>query len=401
MMNVTTRPARMLAAGIASLLLMNCSKSSEDSNPSFPVLTISTITAVEGTGTNAVFNFELTLSAASDQAVSVTVSTEDGTAKASQDYVAFSGRTVSFQPGETKKTVPVEIISEEWKENTEEFRVQITNPVNCTVPSATGRGFITNDDNQIFFEDIGYTTPTTYPGYNLVWADEFNGNALDLTSWNFETGDGCPNVCGWGNNELEWYTAGDNLYMQRGKMIIEARRENVGGKNYTSSRITTQRKKSFQFGRIDIRAKVPYGQGIWPALWMLGDNITTVSWPACGEMDIMELIGQEPNKVHSTVHFATGAGPRNISKSVTKTENFSDAFHVYSLIWEQDRMRFLVDDQLISEVVKNDITPNNYPFNAPFFFIFNVAVGGNWPGSPNATTPFPQWMFVDYVRVFQ
>ena len=135
---------------------------------------------------------------------------------------------------------------------------------------------------------------TTYPGYNLAWSDEFNGAALNQADWNYEVGDGCPNVCGWGNNELEWYTAGDNLYMQDGKMIIEARAESKGGKNYTSTRITTQNKKTFTFGRIDIRAKVPKGKGVWPALWMLGSNITTVSWPKCGEMDIMELLGQEP-----------------------------------------------------------------------------------------------------------
>lgn len=394
----------LLAIAAASLVSLHwqCSKSSESPSPSNPSVLVSPITANEGTGSSTSFNFEFTLSAASTQAVSFTVSTEAGTAKAGDDFVALNGTTVNFAPGETKKTVTVSVVADEWKENNEDFRLLLSNGVNCSLTTTRVSGFIQNDDNQIFFDDAGFTSPTSYPGYNLVWADEFNGSALNTADWNFEVGDGCPNVCGWGNNELEWYTNGNNLYLQRGKLIIEARQESIGGKNYTSSRITTQNKKTFQYGRIDIRAKTPVGRGIWPALWLLGTNIPTVSWPACGEMDMMELLGQEPQTVHSTVHFATPGGPRNISKSVTKSgSTFSDAFHVYSLVWEEDRMRFYVDDQLISDVSKANITPNNYPFNAPFFFIFNIAVGGNWPGSPDATTVFPQWMFVDYVRVFQ
>lgn len=392
----------LLGALSVAGLLTQCSKSSDNPDPSNPSVLVSPVTANEGTGANTSFNFEFTLSAASTQPVSFTVSTEAGTAKAGDDFVALSGTTVSFAPGETKKTVTVSVVADEWKENNEDFRLLLSNGVNCSLPTPRVSGFIQNDDNQIFFDDAGFTSPTSYPGYNLVWADEFNGSALNTSDWNFEVGDGCPNVCGWGNNELEWYTNGNNLYLQRGKLIIEARAESVGGKNYTSSRITTQNKKTFQYGRIDIRAKTPVGRGIWPALWMLGSNINTVSWPACGEMDIMELLGQEPQIVHATVHFATPGGPRNISKSVTKAGGtFSDEFHVYSLVWEEDRMRFYVDDQLINDVSKSNINPNNYPFNAPFFFIFNIAVGGNWPGSPDATTVFPQWMFVDYVRVFQ
>ena len=400
-MSNTKKLILVLAAALPVLAQVNCSKSSDNPTPVTPVLTAAPVTASEGTGANTPFVFELTLSAAASQAVSVTVSTADAVAKAGQDYIAFSGRTVSFQPGETKKTVQVDVVADEWKENTEEFQIQLQSPVNCTVPNNIVRGFIVNDDSQIFFDDKGYSTPDNYPGYTLVWSDEFNGTTLNPADWNFETGDGCPNVCGWGNNELQWYTNSENLYLQRGKMIIEARAESRNGKNYTSSRITTQNKKTFRYGRIDIRAKLPFGQGIWPAAWMLGANIPTVGWPACGELDIMEMLGHETNKVYATVHYATGAGPRNISKSVTSAESYAEAFHVYSMVWVQDKIRFLVDDQLISEINKADISPNNYPFNEPFFFIFNIAVGGNWPGSPNATTTFPQWMFVDYVRVFQ
>jgi beta-glucanase (GH16 family) len=160
-------------------------------------------------------------------------------------------------------------------------------------------------------------------------------------------------------------------------------------------------KKSFKFGRIDIRAKLPKGQGIWPALWMLGDNFPTAGWPTCGEIDMMEFLGHDLTKVYSTIHFKSGNNPRNISKSFINSTPLPDEFHVYSLVWETDKMRMLIDDKLIGEFLASELGGAANPFNDKFFFLFNVAVGGNWPGSPNTTTYFPQWMFIDYVRVFQ
>jgi hypothetical protein len=366
----------LLLAGalLATGLLTRCSKSSDNPDPANPAVLVNPVTANEGTSTtNTSFIFEFRLSAASDLPVSFSVSTENGTATAGEDYVAQTGTIVSFAPGEITKTLTISVVADEWKENNEDFRLQLSNGVNCSLTTPRVSGFIQNDDSQIFFEDSGFTSPTSYPGYTLVWADEFNGSALNTSDWNFEVGDGCPNVCGWGNNELEWYTNGNNLYLQRGKLIIEARQESIGGKNFTSSRITTQNKKSFQYGRIDIRAKTPVGRGIWPALWLLGNNITTVSWPACGEMDIMELLGQEPQIVHATVHFATPGGPRNISKSVTKSGGtFSDAFHVYSLVWEEDRMRFYVDDQLINDISR--ILDGTYQVEGCFGILIHFTV---------------------------
>jgi beta-glucanase (GH16 family) len=141
-------------------------------------------------------------------------------------------------------------------------------------------------DSSYLNDTSGYATPLSYTGYNLVWNDEFSGSSIDAASWSFEIG----NNGGWGNNELETYTM-NNAFAAKGKLVIEARRESVGGYNYTSARMVTKYKKSFTYGRVDIRAKLPYGQGIWPALWMLGENIDAVSWPACGEMDIMEMVG--------------------------------------------------------------------------------------------------------------
>jgi beta-glucanase (GH16 family) len=252
--------------------------------------------------------------------------------------------------------------------------------------------------NEVTLAD-GYTTPTEYAGYNLVWADEFNGNALNLNDWTHEIGTG---NWGWGNNELQYYTDGtNNLDVSGGKLTITAKSESQGSSNYTSARIKTQGKKEFQYGRIDIRARLPRGQGIWPALWMLGSNISSVGWPNCGEIDIMELVGHQPNRVHGTVHFGTSTPSTQRTSSYSLgTAEFGDEFHVFTLIWEQNKMEWYVDDKKYHTVTSSG-TGGIYPFNDKFFFIFNVAVGGQWPGSPDATTVFPQQMEVDYIRVFQ
>lgn len=364
-----------------------------------PNLTISDVFKPEGTGGNSNMDFVLKLSSPAKREVSVRVATKEGFAKAGEDYTAVDQKII-FAAGETQKTVSVSIVGDDLKEGIDDFQLALSEPVNCVIISNYATGTIDNDDTKIPVSDAGYTTPLTYAGRTLVWSDEFNGSALNTTDWNYDVGDGCPN-CGWGNNELEFYTAGENLYFSQGKMIIEARKESRGGKNYTSSRLTTMGKKSFKFGRIDMRAKLPKGQGIWPAFWMLGDNFPTAGWPTCGEIDIMEFLGHELTKVYSTIHFRAGTGSRNISKSFTNSTPIPDEYHVYSLVWETDKMRMLIDDKLIGEFQASDIGGAAYPFNEKFFFLLNVAVGGNWPGSPNATTYFPQWMFVDYVRVFQ
>jgi beta-glucanase (GH16 family) len=245
----------------------------------------------------------------------------------------------------------------------------------------------------------GYTTPNSYSGYQLAWADEFSGESLDLSSWGYDVGNGSS---GWGNNEWQYYTSGNaNCTVANGKLTITARKESQGGYNYTSARIKTMGKREFQYGRIDIRARLPKGQGIWPALWMLGANFPTTGWPMCGELDIMELVGHQPNRVHGTAHFGNSVPSTQRSASYgLSSGTFSDAYHVFTLKWENNLVEWYVDD-----VKFHTLTPANtggiYPFNQKFFFIFNVAVGGNWPGYPDATTVFPQQMDVDYVRVFQ
>ena len=264
--------------------------------------------------------------------------------------------------------------------------------VNVSFEDAPGPGFIPT---------TGYSTPITYPNYTLVWNDEFEGNSLSSADWNYEIGTGNN---GWGNNELQYYTD-ENTRFQDGLLIIEAKQELTNGSNYSSSRITTQNKQSFKYGRIDIRAALPYGQGLWPALWMLGNDISSVGWPYCGEIDIMELVGGEvsgggDDVVHGTVHWDNGGSYANYGQSNTLPEGiFANEFHVFSIVWDEQSITWYRDDIQYNII---DITPANMTeFHQEFFFIFNVAVGGNWPGSPNTETEFPQTMIVDYVRVFQ
>lgn len=244
----------------------------------------------------------------------------------------------------------------------------------------------------------GATSPISYNGYTLVWHDEFNGNALSA-DWTYDIGTGNG---GWGNNELQYYT-NQNAIVSGGVLQITAKQEAMGGQSYTSSRIKTQGLQSWKYGRIDIRAALPKSQGIWPALWMLGDNITSVSWPACGEIDIMELIGGAGNNdktVHGTAHWSDNGTHAQYGNSYTLNSGiFADEFHVFSIVWNANSITWLVDNTVFNTI---STTPAQLSeFQEKFFLIFNVAVGGNWPGSPDATTQLPQTMYVDYVRVFQ
>lgn len=244
----------------------------------------------------------------------------------------------------------------------------------------------------------GYTSPLSYPGYTLVWNDEFDGNTLS-SNWVHEIGNG---NWGWGNNELEYYRE-ENTSVENGLLVISAKEENFGGKNYTSSRIKTQGIQSFKYGRVDIRAALPFGKGMWPALWMLGDNITSVSWPSCGEIDIMELIGggsYNDRTIYGTIHWDNnGHADYGSNNSLASGVVYAEEFHVFSIIWTPSSIVWLRDDVQYHVA---DITPSTLnEFHQNFFFILNVAVGGNWPGSPDATTIFPQTMAVDYIRVFQ
>ncbi len=245
----------------------------------------------------------------------------------------------------------------------------------------------------------GYITPMEYDGYNLLWNDEFDGNSVNGTYWTFETGTGNG---GWGNNELQYYTE-QNATVENETLIIEARKEPVGSSQYTSARMVTKNKVSFTYGRVDIRALLPHGKGMWPALWMLGENFTSVGWPACGEIDIMEMVGNDDNSlekvVHGTIHYDDGGHVYSGGSHTVTMSTLVTSYHVFSLVWDETSIKWYVDDILYHQ--ESITAASRSEFHKDFFFIFNVAVGGNWPGSPNQQTIFPQRMKVDYIRVFQ
>ncbi len=366
-----------------------------------PVLQIDDVALEEGNSAT-VMHFKVTLVGNNFARVGVKYEVVDGDARAGSDFLPVEPGTLLFNPGEKEKTISVTLITNRLREPDEQFSIKLSEPVNATLEREEAKGTILNDD--VLDVDVyipgGYTTPTSYPGRNLVWSDEFDGDTLNTNNWNFEIGTGNN---GWGNNELQFYRR-ENTFMYDGHLVIEARKEPFGGREFTSSRIQTLGKREFRYGRIDIRALLPEGQGLWPALWMLGRNITQIGWPACGEIDIMEIIGSQPGRLIGTVHFGNSTAQRQFIsgyKSLPNGRKFSEEFHVFSIIWEQNSIKWLLDDEQFFQYTPAQGGSAPYPFNNHFFFIFNVAVGGNLPGSPDATTVFPQRMVVDYIRVFQ
>jgi len=386
-----------------SLFILSCGDNNEPGdNTSLPVVSIDALGVLEGNVDKSIFA-SIRLSKAGAEKVTIFLETADGTAEAGVDYLPIS-QSVVFEVGSVQENIRLDIIGDELSELDEDFTLSIINVNGATIGTGSVSVIIENDDlgnGTVVIPSSGYTTPESYDGLELIWSDEFSGSALDESNWTFEIGNG---NWGWGNNELQFYRE-ENTSIVDGHLVIEARNENFNGFNYTSSRIITRDKFEFQYGRVDIRAVVPEGQGIWPALWMLGENINTIGWPRCGEIDIMELVGHRPSTVHGTLHYPNPDGeaiPNGESINLTGGQKFSDEFHVFSLIWEEDRVRILMDDIQYHSVTKSSIgSQNGYPFNEPFFFIMNVATGGIWPGSPDATTVFPQHMIVDYIRVFQ
>ena len=249
--------------------------------------------------------------------------------------------------------------------------------------------------------DIEITTPSTSQAHlvdiplELVWSDEFDGAELNLENWSFEMGDGCPDLCGWGNNENQIYTD-TNHRLEDGFLIIAAKNDN----EYTSTRIITKGKQEFQYGRFEVRIKVPSGGGLWPAFWALGNDIDKNPWPDCGEIDIMEYVGREPGQIFNSVHTRSSYG-NTVNTKTTSAPNVEDDFHVFSMEWTLNSIQFFYDDDLVyiySPTVRNY---ENWPFNKPFFLILNLAIGGNFGGSIDTSLVFPIEYIIDYVRVYQ
>lgn len=318
----------------------------------------------------------VSLSWAFDSDVTVEYATTDSTAVAGSDYTSVTSGKLIFKPGEVTKNISVNIIRNPIKTEDLYFTLRFKNPEN---------GKLSRSKMVVKIIDTDYT--------DLVWGEEFISGPLNTADWNYELGAG-----GWGNNELETYTnSTDNVKVENGYLYITALNPSAG--YYTSGRITTKGKREFANCRVEIRARLTEGKGIWPALWMLGGNISTVGWPKCGEIDIMENIGHLPSVSYGTLHWDS-EGHKYMGGSYTlPSGKFISDFHVFTVDWTPNNITWYVDGQQFYKI--NAITASGFPFTLPQFFIFNVAVGGNWPGNPDQTTVFPQQMVIDYIRVYQ
>ena len=253
--------------------------------------------------------------------------------------------------------------------------------------------------------DVPIATPEPTPeptpewareGWVLVWQDEFDGETLNRENWTFDIG-----ASGWGNNEWQFYTdRPENIRVENGMLVIEARKEDYLASDYTSARIKTQVLQTWTYGRFEARIKLPSGKGIWPAFWMLGEDVSTSGWPESGEIDVMENIG-DPHIVYGTLHGPGYSGGNGIGSPFGfPEEKLNETFHNYAVEWYPDRVEWYFDEVLFNRVTIQRV-PGDWVYNHPFFLIINVAVGGNWPGYPDETTTFPQQLVVDYIRVYQ
>jgi len=243
-------------------------------------------------------------------------------------------------------------------------------------------------------------TPTSIAvpeGWKLTWHDEFDGKLINKANWAYDLGGG-----GWGNGEAENYTARpENSRLENGNLVIEARQEKYEGSYYTSARLKTQGLQTFQYGRIEARLKVPAGAGLWPAFWMLGSGFDGKNWPDCGEIDIMEYIGKEPDLIMGTLHGPGYSGATGLTKWNRQKYNIADDFHTYAIEWDQDQISWFYDGSKYSTYTRADVGTKKWVFDQPFFIILNLAVGGQLPGPVGLKTEFPAQLLVDYVRVFQ
>jgi beta-glucanase (GH16 family) len=290
-------------------------------------------------------------------------------------------------------------------------------PLGCCLPLFLGFSLLFGC---VWIVRAGVKTETT-AHWKLTWQDEFDqpdGSRPDPAKWTYSLGGG-----GWGNHELQYHTNRvENAHIENGSLLITALRESYTGpdgvtRGYTSARVKTQGLFAQKYGRFEARIKIPKGQGIWPAFWMMGEDLFTAGWPKCGEIDVMENIGKEPDMVHGSLHGPL-AGPvppppadgdeDNVKRATDLTSLFrlpvgqrlADDFHLYAVEWEPQSVRYYVDSSHFATFTPQSPGGGPWVFDHPFFVLLNVAVGGKWPGNPDETTTFPQSMFVDYVRVY-
>lgn len=228
----------------------------------------------------------------------------------------------------------------------------------------------------------------------VIFEEDFNGDSLDMTVWNYEEGDGCPNLCGWGNNEKQIY---DRKYVEvkDGNLVLTAVKKD---NKYYSGKINSKDKLEFTYGVIEVRAKVAKSKGLWPAIWMLGADIDEVGWPSSGEIDILEYIGREPGRVFTSLHTPASHG-NTINTRKTKIENIEEGFHTYKVVWTENYIEFFVDDQQLYKFTPKQYDEKHYPFKKDFYFLINMAVGGNLGGAEINDKALPEKFYVDHIKV--
>ncbi|CAM1344972.1 glycoside hydrolase family 16 protein [Tenacibaculum amylolyticum] len=230
----------------------------------------------------------------------------------------------------------------------------------------------------------------------LIFNEEFNEAELNTTIWNYDLGDGCPNLCGWGNNERQLYTK-QNVIVKDGSLIIKASKKDS---LYFSGKIHTKGKLEFTYGKVEVRAKLPKGHGLWPAIWMLGNDIDTNIWPNCGEIDIMEYVGREPHTIYTSLHNASSFG-NTIHSQKTKIPTIEEGFHVYEMEWTKEAIIFYIDKKKVYTYAPINKNEKNWPYSKPFYLIINMAIGGNFGGPEVDDTIFPEDFIIDYVKVYE
>ena len=249
----------------------------------------------------------------------------------------------------------------------------------------------------ILIFSLAFITKTSdNPGKRIIFTEDFEQSFLDLTHWNYELGDGCPDLCGWGNKEYQHYTK-ENVFVRDEKLVIKATKQ---ADQYFSGRITTKDKIEFQYGTVEVKAKLPQGLGVWPAIWMLGHDIDENYWPNCGEIDIMEYVGRMPGKIHTTLHTKDSYGVSKNTK-ITTLEEIETGFHIYKMQWDEDQIQFSIDDHVVYTFSPVEKTEEIWPFDKPFYLILNLAVGGYFGGFEVDDSIFPQEFVIDFIKVYK
>lgn len=229
----------------------------------------------------------------------------------------------------------------------------------------------------------------------LIFEEEFNDSLLNTATWSYDLGDGCPNLCGWGNNERQLYSK-ENVTLSDGKLLIEAtKRDSL----YYSGKIHTKKNFEFQYGTVEVKAKLPTGHGLWPAIWMLGNDIDTKGWPACGEIDVMEYVGKKPSVIYTSMHTSSSFG-NTVNSKQTSIQNIEEGFHVYKMNWTKEAITFFIDNKEVYQYAPKDKNDKTWPYNKPFYLILNMAIGGNFGGPEVDESIFPKDFQIDYIRVY-